>query len=347
MSNSIVTGGILYDLNDIDTLDIEMPWWDQNANFEYEIGDKLYTTTGDLCLYNTAAIGCLYFNRPMIEQFSLDNPYKLVYDGKWTLENFEKLCKAVSADLNGNGEVDVEDRFGLSGSKTVIKMLQEASGIRDATKNADGISEISLDHPNMQTLLETAVRILRDKATTLYVGDFPEDVTYTVFLPAFVDNRLLFHFNWVFMSFERRDMEADFGMRPFPKFDEAQENHYSYDATGYQTFLIVPITNTVPEMTGHVLNAMGYYSKELMTPAFIETSVTDKIMRDNDSAKMLEILNNNRVFEMYDMFKWGGIGTLTGNLLDSKSTDFASAYAAAIEKANTELAKTYETFENK
>ncbi|MBO6065414.1 MAG: hypothetical protein J6P36_03235 [Lachnospiraceae bacterium] len=227
-----------------------------------------------------------------------------------------------------------------------MTMFMYSSGMRNATKNADGIAEITLNDPRMQGMVEKTVALLRNRSVTMFVADFGGDVTYSLFVPTFIDNRLLFHFNWVHMSFELRDMQADFGIFPFPKYDEGQDRYYCYDATGYQQFVLVPATNSVLDVTGCVLDSMGYHAMELITPAFIETSVTDKMLRDEDSAKVLAILNANRVYELYDLFRWGNIGNIIGDLANANSTDFTSKFAAAEAAAKKELADTYEKYGN-
>ena len=39
----------------------------------------------------------IFFNKQMVSDFGLDNPYQLVYDGKWTIDAFDKMARAASS----------------------------------------------------------------------------------------------------------------------------------------------------------------------------------------------------------------------------------------------------------
>ena len=79
----------------------------------------------------------------------------------------------------------------------------------------------------------------------------------------------------------------------------------------------MPKTNTDLEMTGHVLEAMGYYSQQILTPAFIDTTVRHKALRDEDSSNMLNLIFENRVYDIANIYDFGGVQSLfpaDGNL---------------------------------
>ncbi len=332
---------LIADLNDYG-LNLGASWYNQNANIEYNIKGRQFCTTGDLCLYNSAALGALFYNKNMIEAYGLETPYRQVYDGAWTLDRWEQYAKQVSGDLNGNGEHDLEDCYGISASKTVMSMLTYSSGVRVSTKNADGISELTLNCERMQQVVDKAVRLLRDESISLFagVGRYQGSGT-SLFLQNFLDDRLLFHFTWVYSAYEMRDMKADFGIVPFPKYDESQTDYHCVIASAYGTYLFLPVTCDKYDMAAPVLDAMGYYAQQMVTPVYIDSTVTDKLMRDEDSGRMIRILMDGRVYDLYDLYGWGKLGDIPSNLSFSNSTDFSSAYAAAEPAALLALADTF------
>nr|MBQ4320208.1 hypothetical protein [Clostridia bacterium] len=58
---------------------------------------------------------------------------------------------------------------------------------------------------------------------------------------------------------------------------------------------------------------------------------------------MLNILIEGRVYDLYDLYNWGKIGSIPGNLITADSTDFTSAYAAAEQAAVSALKETFES----
>jgi len=86
-----------------------------------------------------------------------------------------------------------------------------------------------------------------------------------------------------------RDMEDDFGIIPMPKYDEYQENYTTYSHDGSSAFLI-PITNSTPDTTAAVLEAMAAETYRTVTPAYFEIALKEKYSRDDESSRMLDII---------------------------------------------------------
>ena len=346
--NKILGQGYLYDLKSIDTLDLEAEWVNQNANAEYDISGKQYLMIDSSCLRTSVASGVIYFNKRMVEDNKLDDPYELVDSGKWTLDNFSRLAKAVSSDLNGDGNMDENDQFGFSGSATVLKQTINSCGGRITTKNADGISEITLNTERMTTMLDKMLGVLSDYSVNALPSNFYSkanggDVFVSVLLPMFKNDRLFMNFNWLFYAMDLRDMETDFGILPMPKFDESQDKYYSQLSEGWADMVAVPASVADPDMVGNVLSAMGYYSDLYIRPELVSRAVTTKSMRDDDSARMIEIINDGMVFDLWFLYKWGKLVNAVTGTLSNGTNNFSSAYASLEKQTDEEIAKTFET----
>ena len=95
-----------------------------------------------------------------------------------------------------------------------------------------------------------------------------------------------------------RDMETDFGVLPYPKYDEAQSEYYS--RVSYYWANIVPITNAKLDMTGAILEALNCESANYVVPAYYEIALKTKYSRDEESAAMLDLIFENRVVDLGD-----------------------------------------------
>ena len=111
-------------------------------------------------------------------------------------------------------------------------------------------------------------------------------------------------------------------------------------SVAWGTFLVMPITNDKFDMTGHVIEAMGYYGQQLVTPAFIETTVQGKTLRDDESIEMLDILLSNRVYDIATFYNWGGINDMFSQIAMKSNLQFASSYAKIEKKVQAALEKT-------
>ena len=95
-----------------------------------------------------------------------------------------------------------------------------------------------------------------------------------------------------------RESNVDFGIIPYPKWDEAQDKYYSR-IEGCELFGI-PKINKKPEMAGVILEAMSCESMKSVIPAYDDVALKVKYTRDDDSADMLDLAFENRVFDYGD-----------------------------------------------
>ncbi len=104
---------IFADLNACSDLNLDNPWWLKDLSKDLSINGKLYCAAGDanLSLYKTAVV--TYFNKQVLTDHKLEDPYQLVRDGKWTIEKMFAMAETATADLNGDTTFDINsDRIG-------------------------------------------------------------------------------------------------------------------------------------------------------------------------------------------------------------------------------------------
>ena len=92
-------------------------------------------------------------------------------------------------------------------------------------------------------------------------------------------------------------------------------------------------------MTADVLNAMGYYSQQYVTPAFIDTTVYNKALRDDDSAEMLDIILDNLFLDVSMLYNWGSLYTKISEMGTKANTNFASLYASIESNIQKDMEK--------
>ncbi len=91
-----------------------------------------------------------------------------------------------------------------------------------------------------------------------------------------------------------RDMESDYAVLPFPKYDENQEKHLSLIATATQ-MIYIPTTTNDDALTGKVCEALSYYSYKDVVPAYYDVALKNKYSRDENTRDMLEIIRSGAV----------------------------------------------------
>ena len=83
--SSLAYQGYLYDLNEMENIDLSKSWWDPKAQEQLEIDDHMFYTTGDAMTLDNNCTYCILFNKTLISNNNLESPYELVKNNQWTV----------------------------------------------------------------------------------------------------------------------------------------------------------------------------------------------------------------------------------------------------------------------
>ncbi|MBQ8577349.1 MAG: hypothetical protein IJ449_05200 [Clostridia bacterium] len=343
---NVIGSGLLVDLNTLPGVDFTHSWWDQTAREEMTILDSMYAATGDISLFMSFAPISYFYNKHLVETLDLEDPYTLVRSGTWTLDKAIEYSTAAASDLNGDGNMDpTQDRFGMLCESTSLIYAAHAAGVNLTSKDSEGAPYLDVALERAVSLTDTLVPFFNDSSVTL-LSNYQKgynNVFTDLFLPMFQEDRAMFYNNQLLVALNLRDMNTDFGILPPPKLDEAQKDYLCPINDHWGTFAVMPVTNSNAEMTGHVLEAMGYYGQKYVISAYIETTVLDKAIRDEDSAEMVSLILDNRVYDLASFYNWGGINTLFSTLATSPNKEYTSELAKIEKKVNKLIAETVDT----
>ena len=103
----------------------------------------------------------------------------------------------------------------------------------------------------------------------------------------------------------------------------------------------IPVTNSDTEFTGVVLEALSSQAAKDIIPAYFEITLKTKYTRDNESAKMFELIMDTRVYDRADTFWCEQLrdGFLR-DLFGKGSRDLASAAESNRSKIEKKLQET-------
>ena len=135
-------------------------------------------------------------------------------------------------------------------------------------------------------------------------------------------------------------MEDEFGILPYPKLDELQEK-YRTVVHDCASIGVMPVNCAHPDETGAVFEAMSSESWKYVVPAWYETALKIKYVRDNISAQMVDIIHDSVSTEFAYVYysKLNDAGMIYRTLTQKKSGDFASAWAKIQSGAEKKLDK--------
>ena len=330
----LASAGYLYDMNAIPHIDLDQPWWDQKANEDLMIFNKMFYTTGSISTAINNATYAILFNKKLVEDYELGDYYGLVRDGKWTIDAFCNAAVQVHNDLDGNGEFDTNDLYGALLWDDTMMGVVNASGDKCATATANGL-ELTINTDKVQVMIEKYFSVALDKAVCHTYQRKNWDGVAAINM--FANNQSLFFLQMMSLVSEMRNMDADFGVLPYFKFDESQEEYYHTVGSWHSVFLCVPNVQEDVERTGIILEALAAKSLYTVMPAFKEISLKNKYARDEESADIVDLILSTRIFDVGWYYQIGDYNEEVMHMLRNFRSDFASMYAKNETKAMTKI----------
>lgn len=271
-------------LDDIDTIDFSHPWWVPGLSLNGS--DEVYFAFTDASLSLYKDLYVIFFNQSMIQTNGLENPYDHVKNNTWTIDNFMKIASQGSRDINGDGKIEEEiDQLAYvakhAANRSFMTSTETSLFVRDSNGRPilEGVSE------RLTNVYEKMKPFLSDRTLT-FVTTEPDMIALA---KPFIEERTLFMSNCLIAVEGMRDMENDYGIVPFPKYDETQENYHTQIATSTSA-IYLPTTAENPEMLGTVLEALGFYSWRDVVPTYYEIALGDKYARDETVVQMLDFV---------------------------------------------------------
>lgn len=312
---TIAPKGMLHNIADLPYVNYDNPWWDSNVVDGLTINGKLYGMVSDISMMTLSGVRGVLFNRDLVTDYNLDDPYDLVKSGKWTLDKMAEMTLAVSADLNGDTVYDNNDRFGmLTEVSNNIKNFVLASGINLTTVDAEGNIEIAFMNEKTINVIEKCRSFLLDPIKCIdysTLKSMTSESVYNYGRKLFAANQFLFTQGgaMLFDELNAANMESEYGIVPNPKFDENQEKYYHCPDVN-TSMVTIPSANTTEDLErlGVLLEALAYESHKTTYPAYYETIIKLRRAVVPELGEMMDIIKGSINYEISDQY---GIDTVT------------------------------------
>lgn len=280
--------GAVVDYYQLDGIDLQMPWWDQNAQEKLSVNGKLFYTLSDFLITGLDNGRALYFNKTIHSDLGLENLYALAREGSWTLEKLRQMGLEAVYDLNGDGAYTRNDRYGmLCWNATSFYEAYLTSSDAEIMKQTDsGIPYFYCFEPRFADVYTRLLDVFSKDNMTYLEND----------LNLFMEGHALFTTWTLYGATRLRAMDTDFGIIPLPKYDAEQESYWHVSPNPHA--MMVPVATKDEQRTGIILEALSYYSSpsysdEAVIPAYFELAVKGKTTRDEESLEMLDIIKNS------------------------------------------------------
>jgi hypothetical protein len=334
---TLIVNKLILDMGGLQYADFSKPWWDSRAVDDLSLAGKKFGVNSYMTTLDKGAISTFVFNKSLMADYNITQPYQYILDGTWTLDLMASQIKAVSNDLNGDGKMDQNDVYGLLYQRDTLHDLLVASGESVAKKDDSGLPFITINTDSAVSKLQHMFTILYDTTTCFNVmtltGDFNVGMN-----TMFQSNQGLYMWIRMVNIVPLRTMEADFGIAVSPKYDESQTEYYSTVNPYTGIFICVPVSNTDLDNTGMFLEAMAYEGYMNVKSAYYDTLLNGIIARDNESSQMLDILFSNRHYDLGLILDMGDLRSFIYMVM-THDEDIVSYIDKRLKAANKDIEK--------
>lgn len=332
--------GLGADANSLESIDFSDPWYVQSWQENTLINDRVYMILSDLSYSMWRYINAMYFNKQLSDQLGIsDTLYTIAADGDLTLD-YVMSCAELVVEDDGNDLWDENDKYGICFNTfncrafltyfdiPVVELTD--SGEYEDVFYSDRTEEVFATMQNY--MFNNNYVYLNNKVVP---GD---DNNFTVTLPMFMEDRLLFLPATLEKSQDLRAMDGAFGILPMPKYDDLQEDYLSHSNDTFTVFMI-PAQAKDLEFCGTVFNTLSAENKYSVIPAYYDVVLKDRTTKDEQSIEMLDLIRDHLYFDfaLAHLSALGNMWTHFGIIAHQNVTSFKSQYDSNAEMYQEKL----------
>ncbi len=288
-ANGLASSGVLFDFYQLPSVRLDMAWWDQNEVSDLTITGKLFMAIGDISPTELLTSECLLFNKRLFDSRNITYPYTDALEGTWTLDKCFSIADGLTEDLNGDGEIKVDDDlFSLTCWFDYGTAALYGAGADFSHVDENGLVVLDINLEQNVNIYEKLWKLFIDTQANY------ENAQHERSFKVFNDGRAYF----CGITFQKidtflREMEDDYGVLPNPKYDEQQAN-YSTCVSGAGSMVVVPVSCTDPAFVGAMLEGMAAISYDMITPDLINVLASTKNVRDEQSSQIVQLIIRSR-----------------------------------------------------
>ena len=323
-SGALVLGDFCTNWYTVPHVNFSNPWYPQESVANLTFKGQMYSSVSDLCLSLTKNTYCMFFDKVKGEDYGLANMYEIVNNGQWTLDKMKEIVANIYFDENGNTKADADDFYGLgtdvnSNLNTYLWSCNQP------------VFYFTEDDQVVVSFVEEKTGMIIDKVKSILFDEVgaTKGTDHSYGVKQFAKGRVLFANAQIGQSASLlADYENDFGIIPYPKYDEAQTEYYTM-VDGNFSVIMIPkgISAEKIGMVGATVEALSAYSWKNVIPKYYDIALKTRYVRDQESVAMLDLIMKNRVVDfayLYD--NWQGFVFLTQDIIGNNK-EFTSTVA--------------------
>ncbi|MBE6726442.1 MAG: hypothetical protein E7576_14825 [Ruminococcaceae bacterium] len=336
---SLSLEGLFMNLNEMNYLDFDAMWWNQSVVSDLQVAGQLHFLTGDIARSMLSAMYAYAFNQRVAGDNQVEDLYAVVKEHRWTIDYVNALTSQIYADLNGDGTAGDEDYYGLvTNCGNDADAYMQAARISMLSRDEDGYPVLEVDEERLAAAVEKVYALLWENPGVHQQSG--GNVWYTN-INSFVEDKALFATS-VISGFINNlaDMESDYGLLPYPLFDENQAT-YGTRVQDAVSLWSIPIDAKNPDMSAAVMEALAAQSWRTVTPAYFDVALKYRYSRDAQTAEMVDLIKDSIYINFESLYNEsiGNPWFVMRTLMTAKNSNFSSYWAAQKRMIGKQLGK--------
>lgn len=286
---SVVMNKAFADLNSIKSVNLSADYWDQDKNDIIDINGVQRAASCALLCTPVSETAAVVFNKRLLSECGLEDPYKLYDENKWTVSKLREMAKKATKDLDGVSGMTLNDQYGIATPDTsaLAKDILTANKAFMLSKEKGSNFTYNLSDENVVNTLNYIQDWYGNDGSILINSNADTQ------LEQFSSGKSLFYIFQLHYLRYFTAMKDEYGIVPFPRGDEVD----GYTGLMNWNTSLMGIPSTVSEAdredVGYVFEALAYYSRKDNESK--GQTIIGRYIRDDRSVEMLDVISSSAI----------------------------------------------------
>ena len=312
-------------------VDMSRPWHKQSINEGLTVGGVAIM---DCTAFDIQPGGdCVFFNKDLVAELNLEDPYALVDAGAWTYDAMWQMARAAaSEDYDRESGWSEDDRYGFFANWHEMSDLAIGGTGRKLINIENGTPALNKTEGFVNVLISASEALSPDGMVfDIYEAWGMLEASKTRAIQMFANGQCMFVIKETDKLTLLGDMEDDYGVLPYPK-ENAEQERYYVPISGYvaQPLSCHPNLNAVCIIKEALaVETLNYYD-----PAYYENTIQNRYLRSEEDLKYLKLITDSATSDLGLQIWWSELrNPLAEDVLAQHGNGFASKLEAITPKA--------------
>lgn len=286
--------GLSADLNELDYLNFNKPWWPSSLVNEMTVGDSLYFCSGDISTNLLWMMEATFYNMDLLKSYTgAEDPMQLVKENNWTFDKFFELCE-------GKYQSGDSEFYGCILYDVNIDAYQTSAGLF-AVSNDNGTLQLSSSFGDLR------ISDLCDRLISFLETPDVKVSDKTSIRDLFFNQQALFTTDRVFIIYGKdnatsNSINFDYGVVPNPKLT-AKQNYYTNVGHPFTMYSIPAyLSEEKKNDAAATLECLASESHRLVITPLFDIVMKARYTTDPVAREMFDIIRSSIVFEVGRIF---------------------------------------------